>query len=59
VPAARLDGLTETVTELLELVAPDVGVTDSHEPPDAVAVKASPELPAMLTDCDAGAEPPV
>jgi hypothetical protein len=53
---------TETLTELEADIVPDPGVTNSHGPPDVVAgvaVKASPKVPPMATDCATGAVPPI
>ena len=47
-----------TATLMAPGVVPEPAVTDSHEPPVAVAVNANPVEPAMSTDCAVGAVPP-
>jgi hypothetical protein len=53
VAAVSPDGFTETLTK--PGVRPKAGLTDSHEPPDAVAVKLFPDVPPTVMDCVAGA----
>ena len=52
VAGVKLVIFTETVSE--PGVLPDVGVTDSQDPPEAAAVKARFEPPVMVTICTAG-----
>jgi hypothetical protein len=58
----RTDVFNETARGTAALpVMPEVGLTDSHEPPDmvaGVAVKLTPEVPPMLTICAGGAVVP-
>ena len=58
--AANPDGFTEILTNAG--VLPEVGLTVSHDPPETVtgvALKVSPALPPMVTDCGAGVVPPI